>query len=139
MALAQGGDPGRPGLLAVRLEHGPDGLAVPHLLEDPAREERGDLGVLVGRGEQQVTQVAHGVVLHVVHVAQAPQGGGGQGLVLEVVEVDALEVEAPRSFLVGIDGGSHNTYYSDLGLYPDGPILGERVIERTSADRGGSE
>ena len=52
------------------LEHLADGLAVPHLLEDPAGQERRDLRVLVGRGEEEVPQVAHGVMLHVVHVLQ---------------------------------------------------------------------
>jgi hypothetical protein len=41
-------------LLSVRFEHLPDGLAVPHLLEHPTGEERGDGGVLVCRCQQQV-------------------------------------------------------------------------------------
>ena len=39
----------------------------------PTGEEGGDLGVAVGPGDEHVAQVADGVVLHVVHVAQAAQ------------------------------------------------------------------
>ena len=38
--VAQRGDARRAGLLAVGLEHLPDGLAVPHLLERPSRRGR---------------------------------------------------------------------------------------------------
>ncbi len=69
-AVAQRGDAGSAGDLAMSLEHPPDGVAVPHLLERPAREERGDLGFAVGRRQEQVAQVAHRVVLDVVHVAE---------------------------------------------------------------------
>ena len=72
--LAQRGDAGRARLLAVGLEHLPDGLAVPHLLEHPAGEEGGDGGVLVCRRQEEVAQVADGVVLDVVHVAQTSAG-----------------------------------------------------------------
>ena len=61
------------------LEDLADGLAVPHLLEDPAGEEGGDLGVLVGGGEEEIPQVADGVVLDVVHVAQGAEGAREQG------------------------------------------------------------
>ena len=65
--------------------------------------------------EEQVAQVADGVVLHIVHVAERSQRLGWQGLVLEVVEVDALEIESPGPRLVRIDGGPHNASYSDRG------------------------
>ena len=65
---------------ARRGPRGPaDRLAVPVLLVAPAGQEGGDVGVPVGPGEQEVPQVAHGVALDVVHVAQAPEGVGGQG------------------------------------------------------------
>ena len=118
--VAQRGDARRTRLLAVGLEHLPDGLAVPHLLEDPAGEEGGDRRVLVGRRQQEVAQVADGVVLDVVHVAQRAQRVGGQRLVPEVIEVDALQVQAARPGLVGVDGGSHSAYYSEPRLRPDG-------------------
>ena len=78
------------------------------------------VGILVGRRQQEVAQVADGVVLDVVHVAQRAQRVGRQGLVPEVIEVDALQVQAPRPVLVGIDGGSHSAYYSEPRLRPDG-------------------
>jgi hypothetical protein len=112
-SLAQRGNSRRTRLLAVGLKDLPDCFTVPHLLERPTGQEGGDGRVLVRRRQQQVTQVADGVVLHVVHVAQRAQGIGGQWLVPEVIEVDALEIQAARPGLVGIDGGSHNAYYSE--------------------------
>jgi RNA polymerase sigma-70 factor, ECF subfamily len=120
-ALAECGYPGVARLLAVGPEHLADSLAVPHLLEDPAGEERGDHRVAVRRGEEEITQVADGMVLDVVHVAQAAECPGRQGPVLEVVEVDACEVEPARPGFVGLNGGSHGAYYSDHRRRPDEP------------------
>ena len=63
-------------------------------------------------------------MLHVVHVAQRPQGVGGQRPVLEVIEIDALQVETACPGLVGIDGRSHNAYYSEPRRRPDGRNFG---------------
>jgi hypothetical protein len=119
VVVAHGGDPGCTGQLAVGLEHPPDRLAVPHLLEDPAGEEGGDLRILVGRGQEEIAQVAHRVVLDVVHVAQRAQGLGREGFVSEVVEVDTGQIQPARPCFVGIDGGPHSAYYSDTRLRPD--------------------
>ena len=78
---------------AMRFEHLSDGLAVPHLLEHPTGEERGDGGVLVGRRQQEVAQVAHGVVLDVVHVADAAKGPLVERVALEAREVDVRDVD----------------------------------------------
>ena len=75
-APAGGGQAAPAGGLVVGLQDLGDGLAVPVLLVAPARQEGGDLGIAVGPGGEQVAQVAGGVPLHVVHVAQAPQGVG---------------------------------------------------------------
>jgi hypothetical protein len=53
-----------------------DRLTVPELLVVPQGEERGDLRVPVGAGHQYIAQVADGVVLDVVHVAEASQSVG---------------------------------------------------------------
>ena len=121
-AVPQFGDPWRACLLAVRLEDASDGLAVPHLLEDPAGEERGDLGLLMRRRQQEVAQVADRVVLHVVHVAQRAQVVGREGIDAEIVEVDPVQVQLARPVLVGIKCRSHNAYYSEHRLRPDGGI-----------------
>ena len=68
------------GGLVVGAQDLADGLAVPVLLVAPAGEEGRDLGVAVGPGDEQVPQVAGGVTLHVVHVAEAAQGGGVEGV-----------------------------------------------------------
>ncbi|HWD54900.1 MAG TPA: hypothetical protein VG346_07245 [Acidimicrobiales bacterium] len=98
--VAQGPDAGRAGHLAVRLEHLADGLAVPHFLEDPAGEEGRDLGVLVGRREEQIPQVTHGVVLNIMHVAQRAQDLRRERMLFEVVEIDPLKVQSADPFLV---------------------------------------
>ena len=82
-SLSQGRYAGSTGLFTMCRQHLTDGLAMPHLLEDPAREKRGDLRVLVGRGEQKIPQVADGVVLHVVHVTQGSEHFRGQGCSLK--------------------------------------------------------
>ena len=69
---------------------------------------------------EEVPQIADGVVLDIVHVAQRAERLGRQGLILEVIELDALEVQAARSCGVGIDGRSHNAYYSEYRIGPDG-------------------
>jgi hypothetical protein len=102
------------------LEDLADGLAVPHLLVGPAGEEGRDGRIAVGGGEQEVPQIADGVVLDIVHVAQCAERLRRQGLILEVIELDALEVQAARSCSVGIDGRSHNAYYSDHWIGLDG-------------------
>src|SRR5580704_13182384 len=43
-------------------------------------------------------------------------------MVPEVVEVDAVQVQAARPGLVGVDGGSHGAYYSGPRIRPDGRI-----------------
>ena len=112
-SVAQRGNPRGAGDLIVGGQHTSDGLAVPHLLEDPTGQEGGDLRILVRRGEQEVPQVAHGVMLHVVHVAQASQRVWAQWVIPEVTEVDAGQIEAAGSFLVGVDGGSHSSRHSE--------------------------
>ena len=68
-----------PAGLVVGVQDPGDGLAVPELLVVPHGEERGHLRVPVGPGHQDVAQVADGVVLDVVHVAQAAQRVGSRG------------------------------------------------------------
>jgi hypothetical protein len=75
------------GHLTVGIEHLTDGLAVPMLLIIPAGEEGRDIRVTVGAGDEHVPEVADGVALDVVHVAQAAQG----------VRVEGLIAEGPRS------------------------------------------
>ena len=72
-------------------EHRTQCLAVPVLLERPHREERRHLVVTVCGSHQQVAEVADGVVLDVVHVADAAQRGGVERLASELAEVDAVE------------------------------------------------
>ena len=120
---AHGGDAPHAARLAVRLEHPSDGLPVPVLLERPEREERRDLGVSVHARHQQVAQVADRVVLDVVHVAQAPQGGGVERLRGERIEVDALDVELSRDAGVVLDAEGHGTSFSDRGGHVDDPRL----------------
>ena len=105
--LAGGLDPLAAARLAVGLEHLAERLAVPELLEHPERQERRDLGVAVGVGHQHVAQVADGVVLDVVHVAQAPERRLVEGLVAERVEVDALEIERSDPLLERLDVEPH--------------------------------
>ncbi len=99
--LAHGRHPHVAAGLAVSLQHSTQGLAVPVLLEAPHGEERGDLGVVVGLGVEQVPEVAGGVLLHVVHVAEAAQVLRRQRLIPERIEVDAVEVELTGDALVG--------------------------------------
>ena len=73
---------------AVGGEHVTERLAVPQLLVDPAPQERGDLGVGVGRGHEQVAEVADRVQLDVVHVLDAPQRVVVERRRAEGVEVD---------------------------------------------------
>jgi hypothetical protein len=115
----QGGDAGRTCLFPVHLKHLANRLAVPHLLEDPAGEERGDSGVLMGGRKEEIPQIADRVMLYVVHVAQRPESPRGQRLIFEVVKVNAFEAEPPGSFLVGIDGGTHDAIYSVPLFEPD--------------------
>ena len=99
-------------------------MASPCHISSKTQQERKEVmrRVLVGRRQEQVAQVAHGVVLDVVHVAQRPQRVGRQRVVPEVIEVDALQVQAARPGLVGVDGGSHTAYYSEPRPCPDGRI-----------------
>ena len=69
------------------------GFAVPILLERPHREERGHLVVAVGGCDEQITEVADGVVLDVMHVPGATQRCGVERLAFELVEVDAIECD----------------------------------------------
>ncbi len=93
------GHPGIAAGLAVGLEHLADGLAVEVLLEGPERQERGDLVVEVGIGDQHVAQVDDRVVLDVVHVAQAPQGGRIERIGAEVVEVEVVDLHPVGALL----------------------------------------
>ena len=54
------------GFLTMGLEDLADGLAVPHLLVGPAGEEGRNGRVAVGGGEEEVPQIADGVVLDIV-------------------------------------------------------------------------
>ena len=105
--LAGGVDPRPAGDLVVRPEHLADRLAVPELLVGPHREEGGDDRVVVGASHEQVAQVAHGVVLDVVHVAQAPQRIVGKRLATEVVVVDVGIVEGGDGCDVAVDVEVH--------------------------------
>ncbi len=103
-----GGVDARPaGDLVVGAQHLADRLAVPELLVRPHREEAGDDRVVVGAGHEQVAQVAHGVVLDVVHVAQAAQRVVGQRLASEVVVVDVGVVEGGNGCDVAVDVEVH--------------------------------
>ncbi len=94
--LPQSGDPAGAGRLAMGGEHLGNGLAVPVLLVVPDGEERGDVRVPVGPGDQDVPEIAHSVDLDVVHVAEAAEDIGGQRLVPERGEVDVVSVELRR-------------------------------------------
>ena len=65
---------------AVGGEHVAERLAVPQLLVGPAAEERGHVGVGVGRRHEEVAQVADRVQLDVVHVLDGPQRVGVERL-----------------------------------------------------------
>ena len=67
---AQGSQSYGPERFAMGLEDGPDGLAVPELLVGPTGQEGCHVGILVGRGQKEIAQVADRVVLDVVHIAQ---------------------------------------------------------------------
>ncbi len=69
--------------------------------------KRGDDGIVVGAGHEQVAQVAHGVVLDVVHVAQAAQCIVGQRVATEVVVVDVGIVEGGDGCDVAVDVEVH--------------------------------
>ena len=69
--------------------------------------KRGDHRIVVGAGHEQVTQVAHGVVLDVVHVPQAPQRIVGQRIATEVVVVDVGIVEGGDGCDVAVDVEVH--------------------------------
>jgi hypothetical protein len=112
--------------LAVRLEHGVDRVGDPVLLERPRDEERGDAGVLVRRGDEQVAEVLHRRALEAAEVAQEAElvraerrgleGGqvelgaeralGGQG---ELADVEGARV-------VGVAIGRH-------GCVPPGDLI----------------
>jgi hypothetical protein len=68
---------------------------VPELLEGPHREERRHLGIVVRGRDQQVAQVADGVVLDVVHVAEQRNDARSSGRSAEGVEVDVLHAHSP--------------------------------------------
>jgi len=57
--------------------------------------------------DEDVAQVADGVALDIVHVAEAPEGLGVEGLAPEGVEVDVLDLQACREPLVGGGVESH--------------------------------
>ena len=86
-----------------------DGLTVPVLLVAPAGQEGRDLGVAVGPGGEQVAQVAGGVPLHVVHVAEAAHGVRVEGVPAEGLEVDVVHLQAPRPLDQGVDIGRHGS------------------------------
>ena len=90
--------------LAVGLQDLADCLAVPVFLVGPDRQEVGHRRVTMQARHEQVAQVADGVVLDVVHVAQAAQCVRVERLCAECLEVDAVEIEgvtAPLPFLPG--------------------------------------
>ena len=61
----------------------------------------------MGRGDEQVAQVADRVVLDVVHVAQAPEAVVVEGIGAEGVEVDPVELDPPGMALVGLEVQLH--------------------------------
>ena len=75
------------------VEDAAEGVAVPVLLVAPARQEGRDLRVAMGAGDEHVAQVADGVPLDVVHVAQAPQGVGVEGLGGEGAQIEIFDLE----------------------------------------------
>ena len=91
------GQPAPSGGLVVGPQDLGDRLAVPVLLVAPARQEGRDLGVAVGPGGEEVAQVARGVSLHVVHVAEAAQGGGVERMPAEGLEVDVVHLRGGPS------------------------------------------
>jgi hypothetical protein len=104
--------------LTVVVQHLPQRLAVPVLLEVPEREEGRHVGVVVGPGVQEVAQVARRVVLDVVHVAQAPQVRRRQRLPGEGGEVEVVDVEPAHDPLVLFDPEGH-ALSSMTGTWPD--------------------
>ena len=61
----------------------------------------------MGGRDEQIAQVADGVMLDVVHVAQTPQGGVVERVGAEGIEVDPLEVDPARMALVGLEVQLH--------------------------------
>src|SRR5690606_23801421 len=57
-----------------RLEHGVERVGDPELLERPAREERRDARVFVGRGDEQVAHAVQGSALEIVQYAHEMHG-----------------------------------------------------------------
>ena len=131
-------DPARPVGLVVRGEHPADGLPVPHLLVAPHGEEGRHGGIAMRRRDEQVAQVADGVVLDVVHVAQAADDLGGQRLVAECVEVDARQVDGGGPVAVAVDVASHAPGSERSGTVDEGDVrrsagglaLGDDLIGR---------
>ena len=127
------------GDLAVCPQHLADRLAVPELLVRPHGEKAGDHRIVVGTGHEEVAQVAHGVVLDVVHVPQAAQRIVGQGMATEVVVVDVGIVERGNGCDVAVDVevhvqefvGKDDPVWSDA---PDRPVPIPSRIGRTDLD-----
>ncbi len=121
------GQPAPAGGFSVGAQYLGERLAVPVLLVAPARQEGGDLGVSVGAGGQKVAQVAGGVPLHVVHVAEAAQGVAVERLAAEGAEVDVVGLEAPRAPDQGVDVGGHGSSSvqgrpADVSVEGSGPV-----------------
>jgi hypothetical protein len=57
--------------------------------------------VTMGTGDENVAEVAHDVALDVLQVRQAAEHFGIEGLVLEGIEVDVIDLELGRVLLEG--------------------------------------
>src|SRR5262249_54347705 len=112
-------------------------LAVPVLLENPHRQEGGDLGVGVRRRDQQVAQVADGVALDVGHVTQGAQGIGRQRAPGELVVVDVVVAHPPGAVLIGVNVEAHaKSYTLGWGACPNRSAHGSSISPRVSATGG---
>ena len=95
---------GRP---IVRRKHAPESLAVPILLVVPQREEGSELRVLPCGHQQQLARVQNCLIFDVVHVREAAQHVGVQGLAPERFEVDVVGLEPTTLLLKLLDGDRH--------------------------------
>src|SRR4029450_3833300 len=73
------------------------------LLVEPAREERGDLGIVDGAGGQERAQIDDGVALDLLHVAESADGGGAQRMTRDVVPGDSVEIQRARAAHPGVE------------------------------------
>jgi hypothetical protein len=58
-------------------------FSVPKLLVDPQAEEGRHIRIGMSRRQEEISQVTNRVVLNIVHVTEAAQGRGAEGVVVE--------------------------------------------------------